>query len=154
MTDLKEAKWEDLDPFRMDQEAIDETLEKAPGCVVTWVAKNGRAMGVWVSHAVIDGQVWITTTGNRSKTQAWKRDPRVTAVFHAEDIGSVTLVGSVEMSDDAKHRTRFLNALYDRGTRGEEDRPLYMKHMDTEGRATGPIIAEKYISFDERKLVW
>jgi hypothetical protein len=154
MTDLKEAKWEDLDPFRMNQEETDDVIQDAPGCVVTWVAKNGRAMGVWVSHAVIDGQVWITTTGNRSKTQAWKRDPRVAAVFHAEDKGSVTLLGRVELSDDPKNRTRFLNALYDRGTRGEEDRALYMKHMDTEGRSTGPIIAEKYITFDERKLVW
>ena len=65
---VESEKWEDLNPFRMDQEAIDEVLSLAPGCVVTWVAQNGQPMGVWVSYVVMDGEVWVTTTGNRSKT--------------------------------------------------------------------------------------
>lgn len=154
MTELSEAKWEDLGPFRMDQAGIDEVIAAAPGCVVTWVAQNGRAMGVWVSHAVIDGEVWVTTTGNRSKTRAWKRDPRVAAVFAVPGKGSVTLLGRVELSDDPAQRTRFLLALCDKLGLAEDLRELWLKHMDTEGRVTGPIIREKYITFDERKLVW
>jgi hypothetical protein len=33
-------------------------------------------------------------------------------------------------------------------------RVLWFKHMETEGRVTGRVIAEKYVTFDERKLVW
>jgi hypothetical protein len=67
----------------------------------------------------------------------------------------VTLLGTIEMNDDAAQRTRFLNALYDRGLgeRSEEGRAGFLKHMDSKGRFTGPIKAEKYITFDPQKLV-
>ena len=150
--ELRERMWEDLSPFRLDKEGIDQVINEAAGCAVTWVAPNGRAMGVYVSHAVIDGEVWLTTTGNRSKTRAWKRDPRTAVVFGGPR-GSVTLLGSIDMNDDAVQRTRFLNALYDKGGNPEEGRAGFLKHMDSPGRFTGPVKAEKYITFDPQKLV-
>jgi hypothetical protein len=152
---VEAEKWEDLSPFRMDQEAIDEVLALAPGCVVTWVAKNGQPMGVWVSHVVMDGEVWVTTTGNRSKTRAWARDPRTTAVFGVPGIGSVTVVGRVELRDDAGERTRFLETLMEKiGMSREEGGNSWMEHMNTDGRLVGPVRADKYITFDERKLAY
>jgi hypothetical protein len=153
--ELRERVWEDLSPFRLDQEGIDQVMLEAPGCVVTWVAKNGRAMGVYVTHAIIDGEVWVTTTGNRSKTRAWKRDPRVSAVFGVPGIGSVTLLGTIELSYDPDNRTRFLKSMYGKlmPELPAEALELHLKHMDTPGRLTGPIKVEKYITFDQRKLV-
>mgnify|MGYP003987252109 CR=1 FL=1 len=152
--ELRERVWEYLTPYRLDEEGPWQVINEAAGCAVTWVAPNGRAMGVWVSHAVIDGEVWVTTTGNRSKTRAWNKDPRTVAIFGGPR-GSVTVLGDVDMSDDATDRTRFLNALYDRGEgeKTEEGRALFLKHMDSEGRVTGPIKAEKFITFDPFKLV-
>ena len=146
--------WEDLSPFRMDQTAIDETITEASGCTVTWVAANGQSMGVWVSHAVIDGEVWLTTTGNRSKTRAWKRDPRTSVVFSHPTRGSVTIVGTIDLHDNAEERTAFLTELFNRGGQPEELRELWMKHMDSEGRLVGPVKVKKYITFDQRKLVF
>jgi hypothetical protein len=152
---VEAEKWEDLSPFRMDQEAIDEVLALAPGCVVTWVAKNGQPMGVWVSHVVMDGELWVTTTGNRSKTRAWKRDPRTTAVFGVPGIGSVTLVGKVDLHDDAAERTRFLETLWAKTSRDDNEmRASWLQHMNTDDRLVGPVRAEKYITFDERKLAY
>ena len=155
-------KWEDLNVFRMDQEAIDELLAVAPGCTVTWVAKNGQPMGVWVSYVVMDGEVWVTTTGNRSKTRAWERDPRTTAVFGVTGMGSVTLVGRVDLKDDPALRTKFLETLWERNLGGRDTsdaeveamRASWLQHMDTDGRVVGPIHADKYITFDERKLAY
>ena len=151
--DLKDALWEDLSPFRMDQATIDETMAKAAGCTVTWVAKNGQSMGVYVSHAIIDGVLWLTTTGNRSKTRAWERDPRTSVVFGVPE-GSVTAVGTIDLHDNAEERRIFLDALYDKGGSPEEMREMYMKHMNTPGRLVGPVHVKKYITFDVRKLVW
>ena len=150
--ELRERMWEDLSPFRLDQEGIDQVIDEAAGCAVTWVAKNGRAMGVYVSHAVINGEVWVTTTGNRSKTRAWARDPRTAAVFGGPR-GSVTLLGNVELSYDAEDRKRFLETLWDRTGGSKEAQDGWMLHMNTEGRMTGPIKVEKYITFDPQKLV-
>lgn len=152
--DLKEHKWEDLSPFRMDQKAIDETIEASSGCTVTWVDDTGQSMGVWVSHVVMDGDVWLTTTGNRSKTRAWKRDPRTSVCFGVPAIGSVTIVGTIELRDDPVMRTRFLNTLFNRGGSPEHMRADFLKHMDTAGRLVGPVKVKKYITFDQRKLVY
>jgi hypothetical protein len=94
----------------------------------------------------------VTTTGNRSKTRAWARDPRTAAVFGGPR-GSVTLLGNVELSYDAKDRRSFLDALWDKTGGPEEGREPWMSHMNTEGRMTGPIKVEKYITFDPQKLV-
>lgn len=152
MASEDDVKWEDLNPFRLDQAGIDAVIDQAPGCAVTWVARNGRAMGVWVSHTVLDGQVWITTTGNRTKTLAWQRDPRTVAVFGVPKLGSVTLVGRVELSLDAELRRRFLVSLFPRFDHPQGVYDIWMEAMDTEDRYVGPIVAEKYITFDERKL--
>jgi|TARA_B100001971_G_C18213748_1_gene552457 hypothetical protein len=151
--DLKDAAWEDLSPFRMDEETIHQVIDRAFGCTVTWNAKNGQSMGVWVSHVVMDDQVWLTTTGNRSKTRAWKRDPRTSVVFGDQELGSVTIVGTIELTYDAELRTRFLNKLFDRNGTNAPGREAFLQHMDTEGRMVGPLTVKKYITFDPRKLV-
>ena len=73
-------------------------------------------------------------------------------------IGSVTLVGRVDLHDDAAEQTRFLETLWNRTDRSGEDpanmRDSWMNHMNTEGRLVGPVHAKKYITFDERKLAF
>ena len=149
-----DTAWEDLNPFRMDQAAIDEVMREAPGCTVTYAKKDGHPVGVWVSHAIIDGELYVTTTSNRGKTAAWRRDPRMSAVFAVPGKGAVTVLGSVELSDDPELRRKFLGALADKSGMSPERRELWFKHMDTEGRVTGHVTIEKYVTFDERKLVW
>lgn len=150
----KNDVWEDLNRFRMDPAGIQECIRSAAGCAVTWVDSSGRAMGVWITPAVIDGQVWVTTTANRSKTRAWLEDNRTTAVFGVPGLGSVTIVGTVDLTDDPAMRTRFLEALYERmpGEHDDARHALWMKSMNSEGRLVGPIKVEKYITFDERKV--
>lgn len=150
----KQDAWENLNAFRMDPEGIQECIAKAPGCSVSWVDKKGLAMSVWITPAIIDGEVWVTTTTNRSKTKRWLVDPRTTAVFGVPGLGSVTIVGEVELTEDPQKRRQFLETLYDQIPRERDDahRKLWLKSMDTEGRLTGRIKVEKYITFDERKL--
>ena len=145
--------WEDLNAFRMDEESIMECIKAAPGCAVTWVNTAGRAMGVWITPTVLDGEVWVTTTTNRSKTKAWLKDPRTTAVFGVPGLGSVTIVGTIELTYDAELRTRFLNKLFDRNGTNAPGREAFLQHMDTEGRMVGPVAVKKNITFDPRKLV-
>ena len=148
------AKWENLDAFRMNQAEIDEIINEATGCSVSWVRPDGHPLSVWVSHAVFDGNLWVTTTNNRPKTRAWRRAPRTSLVFGIAGKGAVTVVGRVEISEDPKLRRRFLEALADKTQMPAEQRDLWFLHMDTDGRITGRIAVEKYITFDERKLVW
>lgn len=150
--DRAEQKWENLDAFRMDQAAIEEVVREASGCTVCWTHKDGHPLGVWVSHVVLDGIVHLTTTANRPKTRAWQRDPRMSAVFAVPGKGAVTIVGRVTLSEDPLLRRRFLEALCDKMHLSGERRRRWLDSMDTDGRLTGRLSVERYITFDERKL--
>jgi hypothetical protein len=149
---MSEIKWENLDTFRMDQVAIDEVVREAPGCTVCWTRADGQPLGVWVSHAVLDGIIHLTTTLNRPKTTAWMRDARMSAVFAVPGKGAVTAIGRVELSDDPGLRRRFLEALCDKMHLKGDPRRQWIAHMDSDGRLTGRVSVDRYITFDERKL--
>ncbi|MCC6382220.1 MAG: pyridoxamine 5'-phosphate oxidase family protein [Dehalococcoidia bacterium] len=152
-SDLKKVVWENLSPFRMDQETIDEVINEARGCAVCYVKKDGQPVSVWVSHAVMDGKIYVTTTENRGKTARWRADPRTSLTFAVPGKGAVTVLGTVTLDPDPVLRRRFLETLADRGGQTGERRELWMKHMNSEGRVTGLITPKQYITFDERKLV-
>jgi hypothetical protein len=144
--------WEDLNAFRMSEADAWQLIDAAPGCVVTWVRRDGVALAVWVSHALLDGELWVTTTVDRPKTVAWRRDPRLSACFGVPGMGSVTVVGKVELDDDAALRRRFLEALVVKLGIPEAARGGWLQSMDSDGRLVGRIVPERWITFDERKL--
>ena len=148
----EEEKWEDLNIFRMSDEDAWTLMDKVKGCAVSWARRDGQTISVWVSHAVMDGELYVTTTDDRPKTKAWLRDPRTSATFGLPGMGSVTVLGRVQLSKDPALRTRFLRDLLRRleiPAAGEEQ---WMEAMDTEGRMVGKVEIEKFITFDERKL--
>ena len=150
MADQKE--WEDLNQFRMTDEDAWKVIASTPGCTVTWTRRDGHPLGVWVSHAVLDGDLYVTTTANRPKTNAWKRDPRMSAVFAKPGTGSVTVVGRVEPRDEPGLQRRFLEALCEMLSIAPANRESWISHMDTGGRVVCRVAVEKLITFDERKL--
>ena len=86
--------------------------------------------------------------------RAWLRDPRTSVVFGHSQLGSVTIVGTIELTDDPALRTRFLETLADRNGMTGEIRVDWLRHMDTDGRKVGPVKVKKYITFDPSKLVY
>ena len=147
-----EVVWEDLNAFRMSDADAWHTIDAAPGCVVTWARRDGHPLGVWVTHAVLDGALWLTTTVGRPKTASWLRDPRLSAVFGVPSMGSVTVVGRISLREDRVMQRRFLVAIRDRLQIPATARESWMEHMDSDGRLLGPVTVEKLITFDERKL--
>jgi len=148
----EDTKWEKLDSFRMADEDAHELIDKAPGCAACWVRKDGHPLAVWISHARLDGELYVTTTENRPKTAAWLRDPRTSLVFGVPGMGAVTVVGRVELADDAVLRRRFLAALATKMGLSGELRDGWIRAMNSDGRLVGRIAVERLITFDERKL--
>ncbi|MDG2303522.1 MAG: hypothetical protein P8R42_02520 [Candidatus Binatia bacterium] len=148
----EQEAWEDLNFFRMEDADAWKVIEEAPGSVVTFARKDGHTIGVWVSHAVIDDVLYVTTTANRPKTRAWERDPRMSACFAVPGLGSVTVVGRVELGEQPELRRKFLEALCDRLEIAADARESWISKMDTDGRVIGKVEVEKLITFDERKL--
>ena len=146
--------WEDLAGFSMSRADAFAVIAQAPGAAVTWARRDGHTLAVWVSHALLDGELFVTTTDNRPKTRAWRRDGRTSAVFGVPGLGTVTVVGRVVLSDDPGLRRRFLVALAEKLGIAVDKRESWIGHMDSDGRLTGHVEVEKLITFDERKLVF
>lgn len=144
-------EWEDLNAFRMTDADAWATIDAAKGCAVTWVRSDGHPLAVWVTHGIVGGELWLTTTVGRPKTTAWQRDPRMSAVFGVPGMGSVTVVGRVGLREDRAAQRRMLEAIADR-LEISTGRDTWMQAMDTDGRLVGPVAVEKLITFDERKL--
>lgn len=149
---MSEEVWEDLNAFRMSREDAYGVIERALGCIVCWTRKDGHPLAVYVYHALIDGEIYVTTTENRPKTVSWKRDPRTSLVVSEPGTGCVTVVGRVELSGDRVFQRRFLEALCDKTGLVGDARAGWLKHMDSDGRLTGHIVVDKLITFDERKI--
>ncbi len=147
-----DQKWEQLDALRMSDEDAYELIAKAPGCSACWVRKDGHPLGVWITHVVLDGKIYVTSTENRPKTKAWLEDGRTSLVFGMPGIGSVTVVGRVELENNPPLRTRFLEGMADHmGLKGKA-RAGWLKAMDTDGRLVGQVHVDRLITFDERKM--
>ena len=148
----KDQKWEKLDIFRMSDEDADAVIDAATGCAATWVRPDGHPLAVWISHVRLDGEIYVTSTENRPKTTAWLADNRTSLVFGVTGMGAVTVVGRVELRDDAALRLRFLEALADKMGLSGTPRENWLSAMNSEGRLVGRVVRERTISFDERKL--
>ena len=148
----KDTEYEKLDAFRMTEAEALEVIDQAPGCAACWVRPDGHPLGVWISHARLDGTIYVTTTENRPKTTAWKKDGRTSLVFGVPGLGSVTVVCTVELIDDATLRRRFLEQLATNMGLEGEPRKNWLAAMDSEGRLIGRIVPQRWITFDERKM--
>lgn len=137
---------EDLDPFRMTPEETAEVIREAAGCMVTWSRRDGHPAGAYVQSVVLDGKIYVTSTSDRGKNIAWRRDPRTAAVFEVPLKGGVTVIGRVEFDEDPALRRRVLDAMADGiGVQGEL-RERYLSHLDTPSREVMRIVPEKYVT--------
>jgi len=147
-----DVRWEQLDSFRMSDEEAYDLIAKAPGAAACWTRADGHPLGVWVTHVVLDGEIYVTSTENRPKTRAWLRDGRTSLVFGMPGVGSVTVVGRVQLENNPPLQTRFLETMADNMKLTGKLRAGWLKAMDTEGRLVGRVHVERMITFDERKL--
>jgi hypothetical protein len=137
---------EKLDPFRMTAEETAEAIREASGCMVTWRRRDGHPAGAYVQSVVVDGQIYVTSTADRGKNIAWRRDPRTSAVFEVPLKGGVTVLGRVVFENDPALKQRVLDAMADGvGVQGEA-RDRYLSHLDTDSREVIRIIPEKYVT--------
>ena len=137
---------EKLDPFRMTREETTEVIKEASGCTVTWCRRDGHPAGAYVQSVMLDGEIYVTSTSDRGKNVAWRRDPRTTLVFEVPMKGGVTVLGRVIFENDTALKRRVLNAMADGvGVQGEM-RERYLSHLNTASREVIRIVPEKYVT--------
>ena len=99
----------EISPFVLEDAEVDEILRKATHTVVSWVTKDNKPVSAVVVYVLVDGVITITSTTNRAKYHAWRRNPAASfCIWDPENIGrQVTLRGHVEIMQSAELLSRF-----------------------------------------------
>ena len=144
------ANREEANPFELTREAIAALIDDANGCVVTWTRRDGHPAAAYVTHVVVDGEIYITSRERRAKNAALRRDPRTAVVFEIPGRGGVTILGRAEFSEDPALRRRIMNAMADRAKHQGAARETFIRNLDSPGRVVIRIVPDKYASRNER----
>ncbi len=144
------ANQPETNPFELTRDETAGLINDAHGCVVTWARRDGHPAAAYVTHVVVDGEVYITSREGRAKNVALRRDPRTAVVFEVPGRGGVTVLGRAEFSDDPGLRRRIMNAMADRANYQGAVRETFIRNLDSPGRVVIRIVPEKYASRNER----
>ena len=124
----------------------------AYGGAIAWPTKDGGVASAYVGFAVLDDEIWTTTTRGRGKTYAMLRDPRALMVIVSADRQrSTTVYGRVELSNEDVDVTRFAIGFsrYRSSGRNMEIGPG-IASFDSPGRYAIRFIAERFVT----RLPW
>jgi len=156
---MTEAYYEDLAPFRLNDEECDELLRAAVECVFCWGTKDGAPMGVIMGYVWHDGRLWTTATSQRARIKAIRRDPRCAAVVTSTGTTlpparTLTLKGRCVIHEDDETKKWFYPALAATiVTEPGPARDAFIEHLDSPLRVVIEVIPEKTISCDAMKMM-
>ena len=104
--DTTRPKWftrRNIEPFTIGDAAVEKIINEATHAVVSWVTKDHKPASAVMLYRVINGVITITSTTNRAKYHAWRRNPSACfCIWEPGNIGrQVTLRGTVAITKDA-----------------------------------------------------
>lgn len=121
-------------------------ISHAYGGAIAWPTKDGGVASAYVGFAVLDDEIWSTTTKGRGKTYAMLRDSRAMMVIVSADRQrSTTVYGRVELSNDDRDVTRFAIGFSRYRSGATEIGPGIMA-FDSPGRYAIRFIAERFVT--------
>ncbi len=123
-------------------------------CVVAWVTKDSQPVACEMAYAILDGQIVLTSTSNRDKVKALRRNPAISLCFSRPGLKQVTVRGHVEISDDPVRVRQWAEA-----TVAQMPAPLSADAREREiqrylspDRLTLTVVIDKIRSFDGAQM--
>ena len=154
--------FEDLTHGALDPQTEERLIAAQTECTFMWATREGWPLGVIMSYLARDDHFWLTTTTNRGRVAAIRRDPRVAIVITSTGtpLGhgkTVTYRGTCAVHDDEQtkgwfypalgvrrfpdddaYRAEFVRGLDSAQASRARDRPdaadFHRSHQDTSGR--------------------
>lgn len=149
---MADEPMENLALFGMTGEETAQVIKEAGGGTVTWLRRDGHPVAAYVAIEMIDGQIYTTSTNDRGKNKAWRRDPRTAFVFDVPGKGGVTAIGRVVFEEDPAVKMRLYNVMADRVKLRGEKRERFIGHMNTRGREVMRLLVDKYVTLHTGKV--
>ncbi len=119
----------------------------AYGGAIAWPTKDGSVASAYVGFAVLNDEIWTTTTKGRGKTYAMQRDPRALMVIVSADRQrSTTIYGRVELSNDDREVTRFAIGFSRYRSGGWSEIGPGIASFDSPGRYAVRFVADRFVT--------
>jgi hypothetical protein len=147
-----EEPMENLKLFALTEAETAQVIKEAGGGTVIWARRDGHPTGAYVQTVVVDGQIYTTSTDDRGKNKAWRRDPRTAWVYDVPGKGGVTVIGKVQFIEDPALKMRVFNAMADAVNLTGDTRKRFIDHINTRGREVMKMIPEKYVTLHTGKV--
>lgn len=155
---MNDKNYEDVTRYSLDDRAEEELLARQAECTFIWSNKQGHPVGVVMNYVFRDGRFWLTSSGQRQRIAAVRRDPRVSIAISSLGSGiatrkSVTYKGSCVVHEDARTKAWFYPALAavvrprDPGAQA-----AFVRHLDSPRRVVLEVIPEGRIGFDSTRM--
>ncbi len=156
--DVAIDNYEDVRAFTLDQSRVEELLLAQNECVFVWSTRDHWPVGVVMSYVWRDGKVWLTSSSQRKRISAVRRDNRVCVVVSGmgSALGAgktVTLKGRCRLVDDQPTKDWFYPALAVAIFPGNErQQKNFIRFLDSPGRVILEVTPTAAITHDIDKL--
>ena len=148
-TDVQRREPAGNESLRVDARCDAALIDDANGCVVTWTRRDGHPAAAYVTHVVVDGEIYITSRERRAKNArcAAIHARRWCSRFRAA-VASRPRPRRIQRR--SRLRRRIMNAMADRAKYQGAARETFIRNLDSPGRVVIRIVPEKYASRNER----
>jgi general stress protein 26 len=154
----KAPDYEELAPASLDDDVEARLLKSQTECAFIWANREGWAVGLTMSFLFTNGSFWLTTSGQRKRVSAVRRDPRVSIVVSSlgsdlPPMKTVTYKGLCTVHEDRAITDWFLPAFAANLGRGDKAwQEAYIAKLDTPRRVILEVVPQQRIGFDGDKL--
>lgn len=139
----------------MTPEEIKVFLAEQKVCRMATVDKDGMPHVIPMWYVILDGEIYIETTGNTKKVKNVESNKKTALIIDAGDslydYRGVMMQGSMEIVKDKALFERFREA-YAQRYFGSNEHPGYKFLTSIPNRALLKFIPEKFVSWDYRRL--
>ena len=164
-----------IEPFTWDEDEMWEVIKTRQFAAVSWVTKEAGPVTALMAYLWLnpdgrsgrqmnpgerEGHIWITSTTNRHKFQAWRRNPQACfCIWPADNTGKqVTLRGSVELFDGQANpelMKRWIETLVDSGPMGQSspaERARQISTFESPNRWFMKFTIDRFRTYDGSKM--
>lgn len=150
--------WEDLRALELGADVERELLTRQTECVFMWTNREGAPVGVIMNFVWTDERLWLTSSSQRKRVPAVRRDPRVAVAISSRGSGittsrSLTLLGQCRIHEEPERLQWFYPLLAARVRPGDPDKQAaFVRMLDTPNRVLLEVLPTKRIGFDSEHM--
>ena len=144
-----------LEPYALSDEEAWQVIDSPPWyCVIAWVTRNCEPVACAAAYVVMEGKVMLSSTANRDKVKAFRRNPAVSLCFQSQGMKQVTARGRIEIDADPELVRRWAvehMATFERPM-SEEERNISLARYLSPDRVILIAHIDRLRSFDGGKM--